>query len=92
MAIVAGFDVHRAQVTFDALDQVTGEVDRGRIPASPEAVVGWVARFPGADVHVAVEAGTGWLFVCEALAARARPRGARTSHLTLHPLTSIASA
>ena len=68
MAIVAGFDVHRAQITFDALDQVTGEVDRGRIPASPEAVVGWVARFPGADVHVAVEAGTGWLFVCEALA------------------------
>jgi transposase len=76
MAIVAGFDVHRAQITFDALDQETGELHRGRIPASPEAVAGWVARFAREDVHVAVEAGTGWLFVCEAL----REAGA-TPHL-----------
>jgi hypothetical protein len=26
-----------------------------------------VGRFPGEEVDVAVEAGTGWLFVCEAL-------------------------
>ena len=38
MAIVAGFDVHRAQITFDALDTVTGEVNRGRIEATPAAV------------------------------------------------------
>ena len=69
MTIVAGFDVHRAQITFDARDRETGEVHRGRIPSPPEAVVGWVGRFPGRGVHVAVEAGTGWLFVCEALAA-----------------------
>ena len=31
MAIVAGFDVPRAQITFDALDRETGEVHRGRI-------------------------------------------------------------
>ena len=31
MAIVAGFDVHRAQITFDALDRETGEISRGRI-------------------------------------------------------------
>jgi transposase len=68
MAIVAGFDVHRAQITFDALDQETGELHRGRIPASREAVAAWVTRFPGESIHVAVEAGTGWLFVCEALA------------------------
>jgi transposase len=67
MTIVAGFDVHRAQITFDALDQETGELHRGRIPATPEAVAGWVGRFPAREVHVAVEAGTGWLFVCEAL-------------------------
>jgi transposase len=67
MAIVAGFDVHRAQITFDALNQGTGEVERGRIRATPEAVREWVARFPGAEVQVAVEACTGWLFVCEAL-------------------------
>ena len=68
MAIVAGFDVHRAQITFDALDRVTGEVERGRIRATPEAVRGWAGRFAGEEVHVAVEACTGWLFVCEALA------------------------
>ena len=41
MAIVAGFDVHRAQITFDALNGETGEVHRGRIRATPEAVRGW---------------------------------------------------
>jgi transposase len=67
MTIVAGFDVHRAQITFDALDQGTGEVKRGRIRATPEAVREWAEEFAGVEVHVAVEAGTGWLFVCEAL-------------------------
>jgi transposase len=76
MAIVAGFDVHRAQITFDALDQETGELHRGRIAASPEGVRRWVGRFPDVVIHVAVEAGTGWLFVCEAL----REAGA-TPHL-----------
>jgi hypothetical protein len=45
MAIVAGFDVHRRQITFDALDTETGEVSRGRIDATPAAVRGWVKRF-----------------------------------------------
>jgi transposase len=67
MAIVAGFDVHRAQITFDALNQETGEVHRGRIAATPEAVRRWVGRFQGERIEVAVEACTGWLFVCEAL-------------------------
>jgi transposase len=68
MTIVAGFDVHRAQITFDALDTETGELHRGRIAATPEDVRRWVGRFPDEEIHVAVEAGTGWLFVCEALA------------------------
>jgi transposase len=67
MAIVAGFDVHRARITFDALDRETGEVERGRIRGTPEAVREWVGRFAGDAVDVAVEACTGWLFVCEAL-------------------------
>jgi hypothetical protein len=41
MAIVAGFDVHRRQITFDALDTETGEVTRGRIDASPSTVKLW---------------------------------------------------
>jgi transposase len=69
MAIVAGCDVHRAQITFDALDTETGEVTRGRIDPTPTAVARWTARFAGREIHVAVEACTGWLFVCEALVA-----------------------
>jgi hypothetical protein len=38
MAIVAGFDVHRRQITFEALNTETGEVSRGRIDATPAAV------------------------------------------------------
>lgn len=67
MAIVAGFDVHRAQITFDAFNDETGEVHRGRIRATPSAVGEWARRFPDEEIHVAVEACTGWLFVCEAL-------------------------
>ena len=67
MAIVAGFDVHRAQITVDALETGSGEVRGGRIAATREAVREWVERFPDAQVDVAVEACTGWLFVCEAL-------------------------
>src|SRR4051794_18045295 len=69
MAIVAGFDVHRRQITFDALDTETGEVTRGRIDASPAAVRLWTERRAGREIHVAVEACTGWLFVCDALVA-----------------------
>ena len=31
MAMIGGFDVHRAQITFDYLDTDTGEVTRGQI-------------------------------------------------------------
>jgi transposase len=66
-AIVAGFDVHRRQITVDALDTATGEVLRGQIESTPAAVEQWVAGFRGRVVHVAVEACTGWLFVCRAV-------------------------
>jgi transposase len=70
MSIVdAGFDIHRGQITFDSLDTATGEIKTGRIAATPEAVIEWVERFPDREVHVAVEACTGWYFVCRALAA-----------------------
>ena len=69
MAILAGFDVHRAQITFDALNTETGEVLRGRIRGDRDAVGEWVGQFAGERVEVALEACTGWLFVYEALAA-----------------------
>ena len=34
---------------------------------TPDGARQWTGRFPGEEIHVAVEAGTGWLFVCETL-------------------------
>lgn len=68
-SIIAGFDVHMRQITFDCLDSVSGEVTRGQLASDPAAVTGWMARFPGREVHVAVEACTGWLFVARAVEA-----------------------
>lgn len=70
MAIVGGFDVHRAQITFDYVDTVTGEVNTGQVrPATRQVLRGWLAeRFTGrADVDFAVEGCTGWRFVVEEL-------------------------
>jgi transposase len=67
--VFAGFDVHRAQITFDALGGETGELRRGRIDATPHAVGAWAQRFADRELHVAMEATTGWLFVCRALQA-----------------------
>src|SRR2546423_12519163 len=68
-AIVAGFDVHRRQITIDALDTVTGEVWRGQIESSETGVTAWAARASGRVIHGAAEACTGWLLVYRALAA-----------------------
>lgn len=69
MAIVGGFDIHRRQVTFDYLDTVTGQIQRGRIsPACRQELRSWLSRFAGrADVTFAVEGCTGWRFVVEEL-------------------------
>ena len=75
-AIIAGFDVHLRQITFDCLDSQSGEVTRGRIASEPAAVEDWVGQFCGREVHVAIEACTGWLFV-----ARAVERAGGVPHL-----------
>jgi ABC-type ATPase involved in cell division len=70
MAIVIGFDIHREQVTFDALDDVTGEVQRGRIArADRSAPRRLLASLPAGHVDVALEATTGWRFIVEELVA-----------------------
>jgi transposase len=70
MAIVGGFDVHRAQITFDYLDTDTGELVTGQIrPATRQMLRGWLSRFDGQEnVAFAVEGCTGWRFVAEELA------------------------
>jgi transposase len=70
MATVGGFDVHRAQITFDYVDGGTGEVATGQIrPATRSVLRGWLAdRFGGReDVAFALEGCTGWRFVAEEL-------------------------
>lgn len=70
MAIVMGFDQHREQIAFDALDTATGEVSRGRIrPADRLAFRRWLGRWKGEEVEAALEATTGWRFMVEELRA-----------------------
>ena len=70
MPIVGGLDIHRKQLTFDYLDTVTGEVQRGQIaPADRAHLRAWLARFAGRDdVAFALEGCTGWRYVAEELA------------------------
>lgn len=66
MAIFVGLDVHRAQITYDALDTDTGEVRTGRIrPANRGTVRAFLAPLAGRQTTVAVEAMTGWRFIAE---------------------------
>jgi transposase len=69
MRIVGGLDIHRRQITFDYLDERSGQSRRGRIaPADRQMLRRWlemtVAEAPAA---FAVEACTGWRFVVEEL-------------------------
>src|SRR5437870_5777490 len=69
MTIVGGFDVHRAQITFDYVETDSGQVTAGQIrPATRSALRNWLQRFDGReDVAFAVEGCTGWRFVVEEL-------------------------
>src|SRR3954471_10516579 len=70
VAVGGGFDIHREQVTFDALDDVTGEIQRGRIaPADRLAMRRFLSTLPQGPVDVALEATTGWRFIVEELVA-----------------------
>jgi hypothetical protein len=55
MPIVGGPDIHRKQITFDYLDTVTGQVQRGQISpadrAAPARLAGAVRRPPGRRVR-----------------------------------------
>lgn len=71
MAIIGGFDLHRAQMTFNYIDTETGEVETGEIrPANRQVLRKWLRRFHGReDVAFAVEGCTGWRYVVEEMAA-----------------------
>lgn len=68
--IACGFDVHRAQITFDLVDHQTGELRRGRIaPATRVELRAWLAGVDVARLVVALEGTTGWRFVAEEIEA-----------------------
>jgi transposase len=68
VSIVMGLDQHRAQISGEWIDTVTGEISRGRVaPADRAAVRKFLGRFAGDDLEVALEATTGWRFVVEEL-------------------------
>lgn len=70
MGIVGGLDVHRAQITFDYIDESAGEVMTGRIPGTRVDLREWLGRFEGRSaVRFAFEGCTGWRYVAEELAA-----------------------
>jgi transposase len=70
MSIVMGVDQHRAQITAEWIDVVSGEISRARVrPADRAGVRRFLERFAGQQLEVALEATTGWRFFVEELRA-----------------------
>jgi transposase len=73
--MVCGLDLHRQQITFDALDTERGEVWRGRVwQPDRERFRRWLThdlarRANGHPVALAVEGCTGWRYVAEEILA-----------------------
>src|SRR3954452_19493720 len=67
MRIVGGLDVHRRQITFDYLDEHSGQCRRGRIaPADRMLLRRWLAtNATERPAAFAVEGCTGWGVVVE---------------------------
>jgi Transposase IS116/IS110/IS902 family len=68
MSVVCGLDLHRQQITFDALESESGEVWRGRV-WQPDR-----ERFGVGCVATSVEGCTGWRYVVEESVAAASKR------------------
>jgi transposase len=75
MSMVCGLDLHRGQITFDALEVESGEVWRGRLwQPDRQRFRRWLAeevapRADGGPVALAVEGCTGWRYVVEEIVA-----------------------
>src|ERR1700686_4280464 len=63
-----GMDQHRAQISAEWIDTLTGEVSRARVaPADRAGVRKFLTQFKDEGLEVALEATTGWRFVVEEL-------------------------
>jgi transposase len=75
VSMVCGLDLHREQITFDAMDTSSGEVWRGRVwQPDRDRVRRWLRhdvaqRANGQPVALAVEGCTGWRYVVEEITA-----------------------
>jgi transposase len=75
MSMVFGLDLHREQITFDALETESGQVWRGRVwQPDRERFRRWLRqdvadRANGQPVALAVEGCTGWRYVVEEMSA-----------------------
>ena len=75
MSMVCGLDLHRGQITFDAMEVGSGEVWRGRLRQPDRARFRrWLTeelgpRAKDGSVAVAVEGCTGWRYVVEEVTA-----------------------
>jgi transposase len=75
MSMVCGLDLHRGQITFDALVVESGESWRGRVwQPDRERFRRWLRddvtpRAQGGTVALAVEGCTGWRYVVEEITA-----------------------
>ena len=75
MSMVCGLDLHRQQITFDALETESGEVWRGRVwQPDRQRFRRWLSRevarrADGQPVAMAVEGCTGWRYVVEEITA-----------------------
>ena len=75
MSLVMGLDQHRAQISAEWIETVTGELSRARVaPADRTAVRRFLEQFKGEALEVALEATTGWRFVVEELQRGSVPR------------------
>ncbi len=75
MSMLCGLDLHRQQITFDAVDTLSGDVWRGRVwQPDRERFRRWLThdvagKANGQPVAMAVEGCTGWRYVVEEITA-----------------------
>ena len=68
MSFVMGMDQHRAQISAEWIETMTGEIFRARVaPADRAEVRAFLEQFRGEPLEVALEATTGWRFLVEEL-------------------------
>jgi transposase len=67
--LYAAIDIHKHVFQAATLDPSSGELAEARLPATREALAGWLAEWDGRLAAVAIEATCGWRWVARELQA-----------------------